>query len=81
MGSPSYAKGAAMLCDRPAFRDFLTSMTGRAVGDANAAAKEVRLACDVLSRRELNTSPQAAEKYRALVARFNSWLSSCPATT
>lgn len=63
-----------MLCGRPAFRDFLTAITGRAVGDANAAAKEVRLACDVLSRRELDTCPQAADKYRALVARFNAWV-------
>lgn len=79
--SRGYKVGAAMLCRLPAFRDFLTETTGRPVTDADAAAKEVRLACDVMSRRELDTCPKAAEKYRALVARFNEWLSSCPATT
>lgn len=75
----SYAKGAAMLCGRSSFRDFLTVMTGRAVSDASAAAKELRLACEVLSRRELDTNPDAATRYRALVAGFNQWLSSCAA--
>ncbi len=78
--SLGYKMGAAMLCQNPLFRDFLTKTTGRPVDDAEAAAKEVRLVCDVLSRRELDTNPEAGEKYRALVARFNEWLS-CPATT
>ena len=76
-----YKVGSAILCRNPLFRDFLTAKTGRPVGDAEAAAKEVRLACDVVSRRELDATPEAGEKYRALVKAFNEWLSSCPATT
>lgn len=65
--------GAAKLCRNPIFRDFLTDITGRVVADAEAAAKEVRAACEVLSRREFETVPAAAQRWRELVGRFNRW--------
>ncbi len=48
-----------MLCNNPLFRDYLTATTGRIVPDAATAAAEVRLACGVLSRRELDGNEQA----------------------
>jgi hypothetical protein len=63
-----------MLCNNPLFRDYLTHTTGRMVPDANAAAAEVRNACGVLSRRELDGNEQAGREYLALVERFNGWL-------
>lgn len=69
-----YARGAAMLCNNPLFRDYLTATTGRAVPDAATAAAEVRLACGVLSRRELDGNEQAGREYLVLVERFNDWL-------
>lgn len=74
------ARGAAMLCNNPLFRDYLTATTGRMVPDANAAAAEVRLACGVLSRRELDGNEQAGREYLALVERFNDWLGARYAT-
>lgn len=65
--------GAAKLCRNPEFREFLTSISGRAVADAEAAAKEVRAACDVMSRREFEKVPAAAQRWRELVGRFNRW--------
>ncbi len=70
----SYKRGAAILCSKPSFRDFLTATTGRPVSDAEAAAKEVRLACGVMSRRELDSNPEAVARYLALLERFNEWL-------
>jgi hypothetical protein len=75
-----YAKGAAMLCNNPLFRDYLTATTGRIVPDAATAAAEVRLACGVLSRRELDGNEQAGREYLALVERFNDWLGARHAT-
>ncbi|QDP46791.1 MAG: hypothetical protein Tp170SUR00d2C46354221_25 [Prokaryotic dsDNA virus sp.] len=69
-----YAKGAAMLCNNPLFRDYLTATTGRAVPDAATAAAEVRLACGVLSRRELDGNLDAGRAYLALVSDFNRWV-------
>lgn len=65
--------GAAKLCRNSIFREFLTDITGRAVPDAEAAAKEVRAACNVVSRREFETVPAAAQRWRELVERFNRW--------
>lgn len=75
-----YARGAGIMCGNPLFRDFLTATTGRPVGDADAAAAEVRNACGVLSRRELDGNLEAGREYLALVERFNDWLGSRNAT-
>ncbi|MEQ5770027.1 hypothetical protein NFH98_20865 [Halomonas sp. H33-56] len=71
--SRGFTKGAAILCGNSSFRDFLAQKTGRPVPDAEAAAKEVRLAVRVMSRRELDANPAAAERYGHLVAEFNAW--------
>lgn len=73
-GVSRYARGAGIMCGNPLFRDYLTATTGRPVADANAAAAEVRNACGVLSRRELDGNIEAGREYLALVERFNAWL-------
>lgn len=75
-----YSKGAAILGANPLFREFVTATTGRPVPDASAAAAEVREACGVLSRRELDTNADAGRAYLQLVARFNDWLGARNAT-
>lgn len=70
----SYARGAGMLCRNPLLREYFTETTGRQVGDAEAAAQELRLACGVESRRELDQDIEAGRRYLALVERFNDWL-------
>ncbi len=75
-----YCRGAAMLCNNPLFREFLTVETGRPVPDAGAAAAEIRNECQVLSRRELDGNQEAGRAYLALVERFNDWLGARHAT-
>lgn len=75
-----YSKGAAILGSNPLFREFITATTGRAVPDDKAAAAEVREACGVLSRRELDTNVEAGRAYLQLVERFNTWLGERNAT-
>lgn len=76
-----YARGAAILGANPLFREFITATTGRLVPDEKAAAAELRNACGVLSRRELDGNELAGREYLALVERFNDWLGDRNATS
>lgn len=69
-----YSKASAILGSKPLFREFLTVTTGRAVLDEKSAAAEVRNACGVLSRRELDADVEAGRTYLMIVERFNHWL-------
>lgn len=74
MTSPNYTKAAAMFCQNPRFRSFLNVRSGRPVETVDQAAQEVRLACDVMSRRLLNTCPLARCRWEGLVTEFNQFL-------
>lgn len=71
-------RGAVMLGQKASFRRFLSALMQRAIESEVAAAEAVREFCKVSSRRELNTNPQAADRYRDLVRRFNGWMNNEP---
>lgn len=75
MSAANYTKASAMFCQNPRFRAFLAFRSGREVAGVESAAQEVRLACDVLSRRLLNTDPLARQRWEALVSEFNQFMS------
>lgn len=62
------AMRAAMRCAEPAFQRFL------GVGDAKAAAAELRARCGVASRKQFDTEESARERWRALDGRYAAWL-------
>lgn len=67
-------KGAALLGKKASFRQFLSRHLSRDVVTESDAANAVRECCQIRSRSELNASPAAAERYRALICAFNEWL-------
>ena len=69
-----YTQGAARLCQRPNFQRFLAWLTNQAVQDANQAAVALRTQCQIQSRRELNTNPEAGKRYQQLIRQFNDWM-------
>ena len=71
--SRSLAKQAGILCGDAQFQDFL--MTHYAAGGDVSAAAVVRQICGVDSRRYLDDDRYAgaAEKWKALVAKFEAW--------
>lgn len=63
-------KGAVRFCLMPRFWQFL-SHTGDTVTNEAEAAIALRRRCGIASRRELNTSPEAQERYADLIFQFN----------
>lgn len=68
-----YTWGSALLCKHPSFQRFLQARCDERVASPAAAAQQVRRACGVASRRELDTNPAAGDAWRQLVSEFNAW--------
>lgn len=62
------AQQAAMRCNDAGFQKFMRAE------DADGAARAVRSACRVESRREFDTVPEAGSAWRRLDAEFEAWL-------
>jgi hypothetical protein len=75
MSSANYTRAAAMFGQNPIFRAFLAARSGRYVDTVEEAAKEIRLACDVLSRSALNKDFEARKRWESLVSEFNRYMS------
>jgi hypothetical protein len=56
------------------FWAFLNQRIGGGVNSLETAAKAVRLCCDVDSRSEFDTNPEAAARWRDLKAGYEAWL-------
>lgn len=75
MNGANYTKAAAMFGQNPTFRAFLAARSGRYVDTVEEAAKEIRLACGVMSRTALNTDQDARQRWESLVGEFNRYMS------
>lgn len=64
MTKHTLSRAAAMMCANPDFQKWL------GVSDKDAAAEFVRVACNVKSRREFDTDPEAAERFHTLRKQF-----------
>jgi hypothetical protein len=64
---------AAMLCDDRPFQLYLNERFAGVCCSADAAAA-VRLCCNVDSRSEFDTDPEAAARWRNLKAEYEAWL-------
>lgn len=66
------AAKAGILCNDAAFQRWLIPREEWAAVDnfTEYAAGMLRVECEILSRRELDTNPEAARKFSALVAEF-----------
>jgi hypothetical protein len=62
------AQRAGILCSDPEFRAFL-----RAMAWDHDPADYVRTWCRVDSRRDLDTTPDAATRFAALLTDFDAW--------
>ncbi|WP_110686987.1 hypothetical protein [Salinicola aestuarinus] len=79
--SQHHARAAGILCRDASFRLYL-DRRARAKFNADVpdgthsdqdASEWIRRACDVTSRAELDTNPQAAATFRLIQNRFNRW--------
>lgn len=64
---------AGILCNDERFQGWLRYPMGFVVAgssDADCAAKAIRAHCEIASRRELATNPDAAAKFEQLIARY-----------
>ncbi|MDD9738463.1 hypothetical protein PVW47_01575 [Marinovum sp. SP66] len=62
---------AGILCNDPAFRAFVDTQTGAPCPDADAAATFLRRQCGVTSRRQLDTDPEARDRFDRLRTDFD----------
>jgi hypothetical protein len=70
------SRQAAMLCQDPMFKAFLTSKRPALAPQSingDWAAGEVRRICSVGSRSEFDTNPEAAARWRDLKADYEAW--------
>lgn len=67
----SLAKGAGIMCGKPAFRTFLSEALNETIDTPEKAAEAVRCICQVKSRAELNRNREAAKIWHSLIAEFN----------
>lgn len=67
---------AAMLCTKPTFKRFIYegSEGWDHVPTTEEAADWVRSVCQIGSRKELDTIPEAAERFRKIRAEHDAWL-------
>lgn len=70
---PNYAAECAIKCGDERFQRFLSDATKMEVGNADEAAKAVRVLCKITSRRELNEDPGAVDRWRRAKALFQMW--------
>lgn len=70
----NYAAECAMKCSEPAFKAFMEARhaLARPLTDDRVAAR-VRSVLAISSRTELNTSNQAAARWRDMVQNFENW--------
>ncbi|PMP51627.1 hypothetical protein [Vibrio splendidus] len=71
----SLTRGAAQLCQRPVFHRFLAWLCHASIASHEQAAEVLRRHLNIASRRELDQSQEAAERYRYLIRQFNDWMS------
>lgn len=69
-----FAAEAAMKCDEPAFKVFLEEMHGLEKPlTSDRAAQRLRSILNIKSRKELNESSDAAERWQDFRAAFEAW--------
>lgn len=68
-----FVKGAALMCSRPSFQRYLSTLSGYNVTSTENAASALRDLLDIKSRRELATNAAARSRYQSLIASFNAW--------
>lgn len=68
------SRQAALLCDDPRFWRFLNEYGDGGVYGLEDAAACIRMMCEVDSRAEFDTNPEAAEKWRNLYNSYQAWL-------
>lgn len=62
------AQKAGIACNEGAFHKFLE------VADKDAAANRLRRLCEISSRAELDTNPEAAARFEEIMTRYECWL-------
>ncbi|WP_085847524.1 hypothetical protein [Pacificibacter marinus] len=69
------AQQAGILCNDPQFQKFAAIRSGLPGTQfcASAAAQYLREACNIASRRELNSDTSAQAKFAALRTSFDAW--------
>jgi hypothetical protein len=69
------AQQAGILCNDPQFQKFAAIRSGVPGTQfcASAAAQYLREACNIASRRELNSDTSAQTKFAALRTTFDAW--------
>jgi len=69
------ARHAGILSNDLQFRRFVARQCGFGEGSFNvtAAAEYLRARCGVTSRRDLDTNPEAATRFAALLTDFDAW--------
>ncbi|SLN70090.1 hypothetical protein [Pacificibacter marinus] len=69
------AQQAGILCNDPQFQQFAAIRSGVPGTQfcASAAAQYLREACNIASRRELNSDTSAQTKFAALRTTFDAW--------
>jgi hypothetical protein len=65
---------AGILCSEGAFRRFLNEEYRCAAQEMEDVAAALRDLCNVSSRKELATNPEAAERFYNLESRYRAWM-------
>ncbi len=75
------AQRAGMLCNDEQFQTFVahTLRLEKPRVEAEAAAEYIRYACNIDSRRELDTKPAAAIQFEIIRTEFDAWRGAIPA--
>lgn len=73
--SRSLAQIAAMLCDKPTFKQYIyeRSADWDHVPNKEEATEWLRSACSIQSRRELDNNPEAARRFREIRSSYKAW--------
>ena len=66
---------AGILCNDSRFQKFAATRSGfpGAAFNASAAAEYLRTCCKIISRRHLNTNPDARARFDRLRTEFDAW--------
>lgn len=68
------AQQAALKCQDEAFRRWLWEAHYFPTEDEDDVAEWIRVQCEVKSRADLNTNPEAAERWLTLLREFDVWM-------
>ncbi|WP_273281030.1 hypothetical protein [Pseudooceanicola atlanticus] len=76
------AQQAGILCNDQRFQRYAaeqSDLTGISFGPS-AAAEFLRKHCKIASRRDLNTDPEARQRFKSLTTEFEAWTGkiACP---